>query len=266
MAIDRAPWNALVDDDGSNLVGSIWNKAAIKTVLLDPIDAMGAHVIGNTETGTIANWTPAGFGTRNAVIYWSGTGDLSIGALKSGIEGQVVTVKNRGTGIIRISHYATPAAGFTQFLNVATSAPTPIAPEGWVSYVNAGGFWVIAGHEQGAWISPAYNAADYSGWTVTAGQVRSAKYRLAGKTLHWNLDVFQGALAVAGSCVRVIMGGFTVAAGNFPIVMSVIDTSGAIAGYALQQNNVTTFYRTAAGAVIAAGAVSIYAQGHCEVT
>ena len=37
--INRAPWTALVDDDGSNLVGSIWNKDAIKTVLLDPIDA-----------------------------------------------------------------------------------------------------------------------------------------------------------------------------------------------------------------------------------
>ena len=40
MAIDRGPWNGLVDDDGSNLVGSVWNKAAIKTVLLDPIDAL----------------------------------------------------------------------------------------------------------------------------------------------------------------------------------------------------------------------------------
>jgi len=39
MAINRGPWNALVDDDGSNLVGSIWNKAAIKTVILDPVDA-----------------------------------------------------------------------------------------------------------------------------------------------------------------------------------------------------------------------------------
>lgn len=39
MAIDRGPWNALVDDDGSNLVGSVWNKAAIKTVILDPVDA-----------------------------------------------------------------------------------------------------------------------------------------------------------------------------------------------------------------------------------
>jgi len=48
MAIDRAPWNALVEDDGSNLVGSLWNKAAIKTVLLDPIDALPA----------VVDWTP----------------------------------------------------------------------------------------------------------------------------------------------------------------------------------------------------------------
>lgn len=39
MAIDRAPFNALVDDDGSGLTGSVWNKAAIQNVLLDPIDA-----------------------------------------------------------------------------------------------------------------------------------------------------------------------------------------------------------------------------------
>lgn len=40
MPIDRGPWNTLIDDDGSNTVGSLWNKAAIKTVLLDPIDAI----------------------------------------------------------------------------------------------------------------------------------------------------------------------------------------------------------------------------------
>jgi hypothetical protein len=39
MAIDRGPWNALVDDDGSNLVGTVWNKDKIKTVILDPVDA-----------------------------------------------------------------------------------------------------------------------------------------------------------------------------------------------------------------------------------
>jgi len=44
MAIDRGPWNTLADDDGSNTVGTLWNKAAIKTVLLDPIDAIDAIV------------------------------------------------------------------------------------------------------------------------------------------------------------------------------------------------------------------------------
>jgi len=44
MAINRAPFNALVDDDGSNLVGTVWNKAAIAGVVLDPVDAALAAV------------------------------------------------------------------------------------------------------------------------------------------------------------------------------------------------------------------------------
>src|SRR4030095_6963433 len=55
MPIDRAPWNALVDDDGSNLVGSIWNKDKIKTVLLDPVDALPSSSAGawtNITSGT----------------------------------------------------------------------------------------------------------------------------------------------------------------------------------------------------------------------
>jgi len=49
MPINRAPFNALIDDSGNGLTGSIWNKAAIKTTLLDPIDA---------EVGTWLSYTP----------------------------------------------------------------------------------------------------------------------------------------------------------------------------------------------------------------
>jgi hypothetical protein len=56
MPIDRGPWNALIDDDGSNLVGTVWNKDKIKTVILDPSDlaiaALGA---------TITPWIPSDF-------------------------------------------------------------------------------------------------------------------------------------------------------------------------------------------------------------
>jgi len=52
MAINRAPFNALVDDNGTGLTGSIWNKAAIQGVILDPADvAYGPAPI-------YGNWTP----------------------------------------------------------------------------------------------------------------------------------------------------------------------------------------------------------------
>jgi hypothetical protein len=38
MALDRTWYNALVDDDGSGLTGSVWDKADIKN-LLDSVDA-----------------------------------------------------------------------------------------------------------------------------------------------------------------------------------------------------------------------------------
>jgi hypothetical protein len=38
MALNRAPFNALVDDDGSGNVGTPWEKARIAGVILDPVD------------------------------------------------------------------------------------------------------------------------------------------------------------------------------------------------------------------------------------
>jgi hypothetical protein len=69
MTINRAPFNALIDDDGSGQVGSVWNKAQIQSVLLDPIDtegnwqpggtpalAIGGANAGNWNGGTIETW------------------------------------------------------------------------------------------------------------------------------------------------------------------------------------------------------------------
>jgi hypothetical protein len=69
MAIDRGPWNALVDDDGSNLVGSIWNKAAIKTVVLDPVDAAILAPVSGAWTPTDASGAGLAFGTATG-RYW----------------------------------------------------------------------------------------------------------------------------------------------------------------------------------------------------
>jgi hypothetical protein len=63
MAIDRGPWNALVDDDGSNLVGTVWNKDKIKTVILDPTDA--AITAAVAPIGTMGTWTAVPFNAAN---------------------------------------------------------------------------------------------------------------------------------------------------------------------------------------------------------
>jgi hypothetical protein len=53
ITINRNPWTALIDDSGQNLDGSLWDKAAIKGVLLDPIDAALAAVPVDAATGKI---------------------------------------------------------------------------------------------------------------------------------------------------------------------------------------------------------------------
>jgi len=107
MAIDRGPWNALVDDDGSNLVGSIWNKAAIKTVILDPTDAA-------------------------------------------------------------------------------------IAP-------------------YGVWLAEPFNAAHYTGLTITAGQVNRNRYARIGKTLIWNLGIDNATVVGAPTQIGLTLPGGAVA-------------------------------------------------------
>lgn len=54
MALDRTWFNALVDDDGTNTVGTVWNKAQIDA-LLDSVDAFVSA--GGTWTAYGPTWT-----------------------------------------------------------------------------------------------------------------------------------------------------------------------------------------------------------------
>lgn len=53
MSIDRGPFNALVDDDGSGTRGTPWNKAQIQNVILDPVDAAIAAAPGRSLTALL---------------------------------------------------------------------------------------------------------------------------------------------------------------------------------------------------------------------
>lgn len=71
MAINRGPFNALVDDDNSGTKGTPWNKAQIQGVILDPVDAALAAIPTPSPplAGTGGVWVPVPFDAAN---FWAG--------------------------------------------------------------------------------------------------------------------------------------------------------------------------------------------------
>jgi hypothetical protein len=136
MAIDRAPFNALVDDDGSNLVGSIWNKAAIAAVILDPADAAfsvttgtftpvdvsGAGIVFTVASGNYARYGKIMVVTLQVVYPSTASGALAaIGGLPATVAGPTGGAGVSGYGVARM--WALPAGSNTiQPFNPTTAA------------------------------------------------------------------------------------------------------------------------------------------------
>jgi len=254
MPINRGPFNALTDDDGSNTVGSIWNKAAIQGVLLDPIDvALVPTPLTSTATG-VQNALNPGIG-EDTVIFWSGSADLTLNGLVGGANGRRLTIMNRAAGasMIYVNHNNSGAAAGTRFSNVATSGPTPLATGGsatWNFDPAYGGYWTLVAHEQGIWMTPAYSAANFTGGLVVdAGDVVTSKYRLNGRTLMYayalNTITITGSPATVG-VTNGQWGGFT-AAGLFTSTIGYAHDGAVVPAYAQVVNSGTTitFTKTA---------------------
>lgn len=82
MAIDRTAYNALVDDSGTGTDGSVWDKAAIKDVLLDPIDAMWSSITPDlvfNANGAVRRNTTAGSDTGYLKVAGGGAPGASRG-------------------------------------------------------------------------------------------------------------------------------------------------------------------------------------------
>jgi hypothetical protein len=273
--IDRAPFNLLQDDDGSNLVGSIWNKAAIKTVLLDPIDAaLPPKIITTTDSGVLHNWAPTGFGAWPMLIHWTGTVEAKITGFPAGFDGQVVTLQNAGTAPMTLWHLDSGSAAGNKLRNSVTLTPTPIGISGYAQYVyrTVVGAWMLLAHEQGSWITPPYSAANYFSnsagltWTVEPGDVAQCNYRLAGKTLAWNLHVYGTQITgTPGTWLNArIPGGFTVTA-QFAGWCNAFQGS-TIGGTYELGGTAIGFLRDSSGTAWPVGSMQIKANGLTEVT
>jgi hypothetical protein len=174
-------------------------------------------VISNTATGAVNDWAPAGM-SGNTMIEWNGVSDFAPTGLAGGVAGQIIIFKNNTAAkIATFANLVTSAAG-NQFTNYVTSAPTPVAAGGSITFQHDGTNWKIVGHEQGAWITPAYLSTDFTGqaamtWTVDAGDVIVYRYRLAGRMLmvSWVLRTTSVGGTLNKALIIKVPGGFAIA-------------------------------------------------------
>jgi hypothetical protein len=149
--INRAPFNALIDDDGSNSLGTVWNKNQIKVVILDPVDAalttgllsitgFGTHSISGAGAGDqILQLVNTQAGAQNSATLFLGN-DLAAARLRlhalasnytpSGIYVADGAVLNQ-TGAGGLSIAASHSSGMIRFATGGQVEQWRITPEGW---------------------------------------------------------------------------------------------------------------------------------------
>jgi hypothetical protein len=270
--INRAPFNALVDDDGTGLVGSIWNKAQIQSVLLDPIDAAigSSIVIASAASGVQNNWTP-GLNGHTAIV-WNGTADLSITGIAGGVAGQRVTIwNNSGNGSNIYLFPLNSLSASANFLeNYALSAPTPIGYMGAATYLYTAGLWKLVAHEQGAWVTEPFVASNYAAsgsmtWTVAAGNVAADRYRLSGRTLSFALNLYGTLAGTASNQITRQAYGFTTAANAIggPLFAN---NGAATAPMPMASGTSIAMYRDVLLSTFTLGTVFLYGLSSIEVT
>jgi len=282
MAIDRGPWNALIDDDGSNEVGTLFGKEDIKTVILDPIDAallggggVTTNVVTVTATGTVNNLA-CGPASLVTLIDCQNTAALTITGLAwttAPRQGDTVVIQARNTGAVFLTQI--DAASGHKFYNFIASGPTPLAPySGRAVYVYQGtNSWWLQDHEQGAWITPAFAAGNFLGsggmtWAVTAGQLQEYSYRVNGKTLFWNLIINGSTLSGSASNVVYfkLMSTYLPARGAFlPVILG--NGGGSTTGMTQASLAVSpvAIYRSFLGEAYTIGSLSAYGAGFVEI-
>jgi hypothetical protein len=153
-----------------------------------------------------------------STVILNGAAPTTIQGIKAGYHGQRVRLIGRNYGV-DLAHQSPSAAAADRLQNLVTSAAMSMLPgSGWADYEYDAdqSFWRMVGYEQGGFITPPYNAADYGGsggmtWAPTAGQVTRCAYYLRGKSLQFQLRVTAGPIGGVADVAlrRNIPGGFT---------------------------------------------------------
>lgn len=242
----------------ATITGAVNGNAATATALATPRTINGTSfngtanitlpapvftVVTSTATGTVNNWAPGLAG--HTLVEWSGAADATFTGLASGVTGQIVTVKNTGTFVAYFAHQSGSSSAGNKWRNLATSASTPIAAGGAISFTYDGTDWQLVAHQQGAWISPVFSAGDYGAvapltLTVDSGDVQGCAYYLSGRslTVSFTLQTTTTGGTTAALLTVAIPNGFTTASALIDVLGSNFDNAVAKIGKLRAQTGV----------------------------
>jgi len=202
MPIDRGPFNALVDDDGSNTIGTVWNKSKIQGVILDPADAAFNPAVQTTVlVGTQNNFVLTS-GSMFLTLFCNNATDLLITGIVPWAVGQRLRIVSIGAGHVYLGHQYVASIATNRLMNACTSAATPLAAgvgSAEYQYDGTAQRWRLAVHQQGAPIPYAMVwTAQLTNPVLGNGNIAAA-YILSGRSMDVFFQVGIGSTTTQGS-------------------------------------------------------------------
>lgn len=170
-----------------------------------------------TDTGTKNDYAIPSLNGNCAFINCNNASLLTITGIAGGVAGQVL-IFYAGNAQVDFVHNSGASSAANRLGNRVTSGNTSLALRGTLIYLYTGGVWALLFHDQGAWITPAFSAGNYTGSgsltvTVDSGDVTTNRYRLDGSKLTWMVEL--SSISTGGTAsteIRAaIPGGFTMA-------------------------------------------------------
>ncbi len=145
---------------------------------------------------------------------------LTLRGLLAGVPGQRLTIVSVGAGQVDIANEDANSTAANRVINGVTGTISLAPGSGRLDlqYDGTTQRWRAINHEQGAWITPAFSAANFTAngsmtWTVDAGDVTTYAYRLSGRTLSVAFSIVSTSVGgTLNTQLRLaIPGGFTAA-------------------------------------------------------
>jgi hypothetical protein len=184
---------ALPTTNGYRLVGQADTTTSLVLATNPPDPRDTVEYFGVAIPVVVPQFVPGGPG-RSVIIKTPS--NTVVQGIKAGYHGQRIRFISTTAAQIDFPHNSPAAAAADRLYNFVASAPTSLTNNGVIEYeydVTIPG-WKAIFHEQGAWITPPFNAADYvaggaMSFTVASGGITRCAYYLRGRELLFQLHL-----------------------------------------------------------------------------